>query len=100
MQIAATMLLTMFLAFLSTLFCAFVVRLACQIIDVASERTVIWCVTLGWVIGRSRGARIGWQFGPDEAQLIGNLIGAVLALLLLWWYLYGRNRIASSSQVK
>lgn len=82
------------LATAGTLAFAFVVKLLSGFFNVVSERAVVWCVTLGFVLGKARLAE--WKaaepFGPDEAQGFGLSIGSLLALLLLWWFLYRRHR--------
>lgn len=83
--------------FLKTLLIALVTKWACQIVDVVSERTVIWCIALGYVLGKGgNGSTIGIDLGaplpPEQANVIGRGLGYLLALLLLWWFLYRRNR--------
>lgn len=78
----------------STLVLGFLVRFACTFFDVENERTVVWCVTLGFVLGRGAKFRLeaGDPFIAEKAAALGFTIGPLLGLWLLWWWLYRRNR--------
>lgn len=81
---------------LGTLFIGMLATFACRFVDVVSERTVVWCIALGFVVGKAEGTSIAVSLSKplpiEDANAIGKGLGYLLALLLLWWFLYHRNR--------
>ncbi len=85
---------------LGTLFIGMLASFACWLVrggfDVVSQRTVVWCIALGFVLGKCEGTSIAVSLSKpipmEDANAIGKGLGYLLALLLLWYFMYYRNR--------